>query len=431
MLDKILRKIEKFIPRKLYRFFQPAYHFLLALFGALIYRFPGRKIFVLGVTGTKGKTSTIEIVNAILEEAGYKTAIISTLRFKIGKKEERNLFKMTMPGRFFIQKTLRRAVRAKCDYALVEMTSEGSRFSRHKFTYLNALIFTNISPEHIESHGSFENYLNAKLEIAKALGSSPKENRVVVANRDDKYADKFLDIKVEAKKTFSVADAKPFTLSSNGTDFTLDGRAIHSKLSGEFNLYNILAAVTFARTQNIDSQTIVRALEKFGGIRGRMEKIELDPLDPARGKQGFTVIVDYAHTADSMEKVYQVFQNQKKICVFGATGGGRDKWKRPEMGRVAMRYCDHIILTDDDSYDEDPKAIIGDIQKGMGETSRVEVVVNRRLAIREAFKHAKTGDAVIITGKGTDPYLMGPNGTKIEWDDATVAREELRNLYNI
>ncbi|MEK7614671.1 MAG: UDP-N-acetylmuramoyl-L-alanyl-D-glutamate--2,6-diaminopimelate ligase [Patescibacteria group bacterium] len=422
MLDKILRKIEKFIPKKLYRFFQPIYHYSLALAGTTIYRFPGRKIFVLGVTGTKGKTSTIEIANAILEEAGYKTAIISTLRFKVGEKEERNLFKMTMPGRFFIQKTLRRAVRAKCDYALVEMTSEGSRFSRHKFTYLNALIFTNISPEHIESHGSFENYLNAKLEIAKALEASPKKNKVIVANKDDKYAEKFLNIKIETKKTFSVADAKPFALSNNGTDFTLDGRKIHSKLSGEFNLYNILAAVTFARTQNIDSQTIVRALEKFGGIRGRMEKIEEG--------QDFTVIVDYAHTADSMEKVYQVFQTQKKICVFGATGGGRDKWKRPEMGRVAMRYCDHIILTDDDSYDEDPKAIIGDIRKGMGETSRVEVMVDRREAIREAFKHAKTGDAVIITGKGTDPYLMGPNGTKIEWDDATVAREELGKTIN-
>lgn len=427
MLDKIFRIIEKYIPKKLYRFFQPAYHYSLAFASALIYRFPGRKIFVLGVTGTKGKTSTIELVNAILEEAGYTTAIISTLRFKVGGEEERNLYKMTMPGRFFIQKMLRRAVKNKCDFGLVEMTSEGARFFRHKFTYMNALIFTNLSPEHIESHGSFENYLNAKIEIAKALESSPKKNRVIVANIDDKYAEKFLNISVPTKKTFSLADAKPFTLSDNGLNFTLDGKVVLSKLSGEFNLYNILAAVAFARTQNIDIQTIIRAIEKFSGIRGRLERIEASPLDGTRGKQNFTVIVDYAHTPDSLEKVYQVFQNQKKICVLGGTGGGRDSWKRPVMGEIAERYCDHIILTNEDPYDEDPRKIVDEIRAGIGEAN-CEIIMDRREAIREAFKHAKVGDAVIITGKGTDPYIMGANGSKIEWDDADVAREELSKL---
>ncbi|MEK7593666.1 MAG: Mur ligase family protein, partial [Patescibacteria group bacterium] len=307
MLDKILRATEKYIPKKLYRFFQPAYHYSLAFASALLYRFPGRKIFVLGVTGTKGKTSTIELVSAILEEAGYTTAIISTLRFKVGKEEERNLYKMTMPGRFFIQKMLRRAVKNKCDFAIVEMTSEGARFFRHKFTYMNALIFTNLSPEHIESHGSFENYLNAKLEIAKALESSPKKNRVIVANVDDKFAEKFLNTSVPTKKTFSLSDGKPFALGDSGIDFTLLGEKIHSKLSGEFNLYNILAAISFTQTQNVDKNIIKRALEKFSGIRGRMERIEAG--------QDFTVIVDYAHTPDSLEKVYQVFQGQKKICV--------------------------------------------------------------------------------------------------------------------
>ncbi|MEK7115404.1 MAG: UDP-N-acetylmuramoyl-L-alanyl-D-glutamate--2,6-diaminopimelate ligase, partial [Patescibacteria group bacterium] len=392
MLDKILRATEKYIPKKLYRFFQPAYHYSLAFASALLYRFPGRKIFVLGVTGTKGKTSTIELVNAILEEAGYTTAIISTLRFKIGKEEERNLYKMTMPGRFFIQKMLRRAVKNKCDFAIVEMTSEGARFFRHKFTYMNALIFTNLSPEHIESHGSFENYLNAKLEIAKALESSPKKNRVIVANADDKSAEKFLNISVPTKKTFSLADGKPFTLGDSGIDFTLSGEKVHSKLSGEFNLYNILAATSFAETQNVDKNIIKRAVEKFSGIRGRMERIEAG--------QDFTVIVDYAHTPDSLEKVYQVFQNQKKICVLGGTGGGRDVWKRPVMGNIAKRYCDHIILTNEDPYDEDPRKIVDEIRVGIGETS-CEIIMDRREAIREAFKHAKTADAVIITGKGT------------------------------
>lgn len=420
MFNNVLRTIEKFVPNKLYRLLQPVYHYSLVVAGAIIYRFPGRKIFVLGVTGTKGKTSTIEVVNALLEEAGYTTAIISTLRFKVGREEERNMYKMTMPGRFFIQKMLRRAVNSKCDYALVEMTSEGARFFRHKFTYMNSLIFTNLSPEHIESHGSFENYLNAKLEIAKALESSPKKDRAIIANKDDKYADNFLNINVPIKRTYSTSDVKPYILSENGLNFTLDGTNVHSKLSGEFNLYNILAAITFAKTRNTENATIKRAVEKFNGIRGRLERIEAG--------QNFTVIVDYAHTADSLEKVYQVFQNQKKICVLGGTGGGRDSWKRPVMGEIAGRYCDHIILTNEDPYDENPKKIIDEIHAGISETTKCEVIIDRREAIRESFKHAKTGDAVIITGKGTDPYIMGPNGTKEPWDDADVAREELLKL---
>ena len=196
------------------------------------------------------------------------------------------------------------------------------------------------------------------------------------------------------------------------------GEKIHSKLSGEFNLYNILAAISFAETQNVDKNIIKRAVEKFSGIRGRMERIEAG--------QDFTVIVDYAHTPDSLEKVYQVFQGQKKICVLGGTGGGRDGWKRPVMGNIAGRYCDHIILTDEDPYDEDPQKIVDEIRAGIGGIN-CEIIMDRREAIREAFKHAKTGDAVIITGKGTDPYIMGAGGNKTEWDDADVAREELKN----
>lgn len=419
MLDKVLRAVEKLIPKGLYRLLQPAYHYSLALLGALFYRFPARRLKVLAVTGTKGKTSTIEIANAILEEAGYTTAIISTLRFKIGPEEKRNLYKMTMPGRFFVQKMLRRAVKAKCDYALIETTSEGARFFRHKFIYPDALIFTNLSPEHIESHGSFEKYLSAKLSISREVEKSPKLKKVIVANGDDKYAEKFLNFKIDDKRKFSLEDARPFELYENGMDFTLGGQRIHSKLSGEFNLYNILAAVTLAKSQNIDDKIIRRAIEKFSGIRGRLERIETG--------QNFLVVVDYAHTADSLEKVYQVFQNHRKICIFGATGGGRDKWKRPEMGRVADQYCDEIILTDDDSYDEDPRAIAEEIKKGiMNKTPKI--LIDRREAIREGLRLAQTGDAVLITGKGTDPYLMGPNGKKMPWDDATVAREELLKL---
>jgi len=419
MIEKTLRFFETYvIPRQLYRFFQPAYHYLLAFAAALFYRFPSRKLKVIGVTGTKGKTSTIEIVNALLEEAGYTTAIISTLRFKIGKSEERNLLKMTMPGRFLLHRLLRKAVSEGCDFAIVEMTSEGARFFRHKFVYLDALIFTNLSPEHIESHGSFENYLNAKLAIARSLARSPKRPRTIVANKDDSYAEKFLATAADDKRTFSIEDAKPYELTEQGIDFTFNGKRLSSHLRGAFNLSNILAAISVAQAFGVNEEIISRALSKFNGIRGRLERIEAG--------QDFEVIVDYAHTSDSLEKVYQVFQNHKKICVMGGTGGGRDKWKRPEMGRIAGAYCDHLILTNEDPYDEDPTAIVEEIKAGVGKGC--EIIIDRREAIRKALSLARTGDAVIITGKGTDPYIMGPKGSKIPWDDARVTHEELEKL---
>ncbi|MBX4215520.1 UDP-N-acetylmuramoyl-L-alanyl-D-glutamate--2,6-diaminopimelate ligase [Candidatus Parcubacteria bacterium] len=418
MLEKTLRFLERYIiPRSLYRFFQPAYHYLLALAAALLYRFPSRNLKVIGVTGTKGKSSTVELIGAVLAEAGYKTALLSTIHFKVDDEEERNLFKVTMPGRFFAQRFLRKAVAKKCDYAVIEMTSEGSRFFRHKFIALDAFVFTNITPEHIESHGSFEKYLEAKLAIARSLGSSSKRPRIVVANKDDQYAGRFLAVQAEDKRTFSLEDAKPYELRENGIEFTLRGKKIFSHLRGAFNLSNILAAATVAEAFGVTQEAIARALSKMNGIRGRLERVTAG--------QDFEVIVDYAHTTDSLEKVYQVFQNQKKICVLGGTGGGRDKWKRPEMGRIASAYCDHVILTNEDPYDEDPMAIVNEIKAGI---ENCEVIIDRREAIRRAIALAQTGDAVIVTGKGTDPYIMGPRGAKIPWDDAQVAREELEKL---
>jgi len=427
MLEKTLRIIKKIIPYKIFRALQPAYHYCLAFFGALIYGFPSRKIKIVAITGTKGKTSTAELINAIFEESGYKTALSSTLRIKIDKNSQRNTYKMTLPGRFFLQKFLRKAVKAKCQYAIIEMTSEGAKQFRHKFVALDALVFTNLSPEHIESHGTFEKYAEAKLSIARALKNSKKKNKAIVANTDDDYGKKFLETKVETKRSFSLSDVAPYEIKKDGLEFTFAGKKVSSKLSGEFNLYNILAAINLAESQSISDETIVRAIEKFNGILGRMQKIEINPKDSVSGKQDFTVIVDYAHTPDSLEKVYEVFGHTRKICVLGGTGGGRDKWKRPEMGTIAGRHCSHIILTDEDPYDEDPEEIINDIKKGIHDKP-TETIIDRREAIARAISLAKTGDAVIITGKGTDPYIMGARGSKIPWSDAEVSMEEITKL---
>lgn len=430
-IETILRFGRKIIPKKIFKAAQPAYHWLMAFLSALIYRFPSRKIFVLGVTGTKGKTSTVEIISSILEEAGYKTAVASSLRFKINKEFQKNEHKMTMPGRFFTQKFLRKAINEKCQYALLEMTSEGAAQHRHKFIELNALIFTNLAPEHIESHGSFENYRNAKLKLFKALGKSKTKNKIIIVNEDDKNADYFLNFDVPQKIKYGLKNLESYELKSDGINFQINGQKISSKLYGEFNLYNTLAAIAFAKSQNIEVGAIKKAIEKFSGIEGRMEEIKLEPLDSARGKQNFNVIVDYAHTPDSLEKVYKIFQNTRKICVLGSAGGGRDKWKRPEMGKIAATHCDEIILTNEDPYDENPATIIEEIEAGFSQTRNYEKILDRREAIAKALELAQAGDTVIITGKGAEPWLMGPNGTKIKWDDREIVREELKKILSL
>ncbi len=421
MIENILRFIRKFIPDSIFTFFQPAYHWILSLCAAIWYRFPSRKIKVIAVTGTKGKSSTTEILSAILEEAGYKTGLSNTIRFKVDDISSENLFKMSMPGRFFLQRLLRRAVQHGCQYFILEMTSQGAVLHRHKFMDPDVFVFTNITPEHIEAHGSYEKYLQSKLNLAHSLGKSKKKDRVMIVNSDDAESPKFLACPSDRQLTFSINDVKPYEVKKEGLAFTLNAGAVNShtvnsQLSGLFNIYNIMAAVTAARSQGVSDEIIIKAIEKFSGIPGRVQKIEAG--------QDFQVIVDYAHTPDSLEKLYQVFQTSRNICVLGGTGGGRDNWKRKEMGRIADNYCDEIILTDEDPYDEDPQKIVADVALGII-NQKPTIIMDRRLAIREAIKRANTGDVILITGKGTDPYIMGRGGSKIPWSDARIAREEI------
>ncbi|MBU6232054.1 MAG: UDP-N-acetylmuramyl-tripeptide synthetase [Patescibacteria group bacterium] len=401
------------------------YHLFLAFAAAVVCRFPSRRIKVIAVTGTKGKSSTTELLNAILEEAGHKTALSNTIRFKIGGESEPNLYKMSMPGRGFLQRFLRRAVNAGCEYAVIEMTSQGALLFRHKFIELDGLIFTNLSPEHIEAHGSYENYLDSKLDIARQLAASRKNSRLLVVNADDPESGRFLAAAgpTEKKIGFSLEDSGPYEIKEEGLSFAWNGRPASSSLSGRFNLYNILAAATAAKALGIGDDAIVSAVSKFSYIPGRVQKVE-------RG-QGFEVVVDYAHTPDSLRQFYGVFKKSdpadggpKNICVLGGTGGGRDSWKRAEMGRIADENCADIILTDEDPYDEDPKKIVEDVAKGVTR-KKPAIIMDRREAIREAISRARPGDSVLITGKGTDPFIMGPHGTKTPWSDFRVTKEEL------
>lgn len=395
-----------------------AYHFLLSFFSALISGFPSRKLFVIGITGTKGKSSVSEMMNAILEEAGYRTALANTIRFKIDKDSRRNLFKMTMPGRGFLQKFLHEAKQKDCTHVVFEITSEGARQFRNAFIDLNALIFTNIAPEHIESHGSYDAYKQAKISIGMSILDSSKRPRIIVANPHDEIGKKFLAIPVEKAIPFHLDDAKPYQTLENKISMTFKGVTFDMPFPGTFTIENALSAATVAHALGISPEVIGRALQHMRPIEGRVERIDMG--------QKFSAVVDYAHTPDSLKALYGAFPHTRKICVLGNTGGGRDTWKRGEMGAIADKECETVILTNEDPYDEDPMKIVEAMRAGM--TRPPLIIMDRREAIERALSLAKTGDAVLITGKGTDPYIMGASGTRTEWSDASVVREELEKI---
>ncbi len=407
--------MKRLIPKPLLR----AYHFFLAYFGAWRYGNPSKQLTVIGITGTKGKSTTTELVAAVLTEAGYTVAVASTIRFAIGAHSERNLFKMTMPGRFFLQQFLRKAVDAGATHAVIEMTSEGAVQFRHRGIDMNALIFTNLAPEHLESHGSMERYVAAKLSIAEALSRSPKRPRIIVANADDTYGAAFLNIDADIHAPFSLKDAEPYTADDTSVRFVWRGMLITMPLPGVFNLKNALAALTLGEALDIPITTMKKALEHMTAVAGRAERVE-------KG-QPFSVIIDYAHTPDSLKALYETYANHRIIGVLGSTGGGRDTWKRKEMGALAESFCAVAILANEDPYDEDPQHILADLAEGFT-TKKPRIILDRRDAIRAALEEAQPGDAVLITGKGTDPYIMGPHGSKEVWSDKAVAEEELAKL---
>lgn len=415
---RIKEWFRKTVPAPLLRTGIQMYHFSIAIAGSIILGFPSRKLIVIGVTGTKGKSSTVEMINAIFEAAGHKTALINSIRFKIAGSSERNMTRMSMPGRMFIQDILARAAAAECTVAILEMTSEGARQYRHRGIALDALVFTNLAPEHIESHGSFELYADAKYELGRQLQRSRKRPRTIVANADDAQSGRFLALDVENKIPFTLSAQTPYNATDHGGIFTFEGVTVSIPLPGEFSLKNALAAASVARVFGISVAIIQQALANLQDIPGRAERIHEG--------QDFTVVVDYAHTPDSLTALYEAYKSSRRICVLGSTGGGRDMWKRPVMGGIADTHCDEIILTNEDPYDEDPREIIDMLARGMKRTP--QIIMDRRAAIAHALSLAHVGDAVLITGKGTDPNICGPHGTKLTWSDAGVAREELQKL---
>lgn len=418
LVNTLVRILKKIIPEPVVRQLRPAYHRVLAYLMALSYGFPAKKLTIIGITGTKGKSTTAEMLFSILREAGYATALISTIRFAIENNSEPNRYKMTLQGRGFAQAFMRRVLRAGCTHLVIEVTSESVLQYRHWFLDLDGLIVTNIQREHIESHGSFENYVEAKRTIVDTLVHSSKLNKVLVANGDIPETRAFLSVHVPKTIAFSGKELQHLQGDDRGVGFEYAGVHFSLPVPGTFNAMNALAAIKMSEAFGVPLTTAATALATLPPVQGRVERIEAG--------QGFTVVVDYAHTPDSLRALYGAFPTQRKICVLGNAGGGRDTWKRPEMGRIADESCEKVILTNEDPYDEDPRMIVDAMARGMRRTP--EVVMDRREAIRHALAAAHPGDAVLVSGKGTDPFIMGASGSRLPWSDAQVVREELERL---
>jgi UDP-N-acetylmuramoyl-L-alanyl-D-glutamate--2,6-diaminopimelate ligase len=413
--------VKTFVRKLLPKSFINLYHLGWAFFAALRYGFPSRKIKVIGITGTNGKSTTLNIASKIFETNGYKVAALTSIMFKIGEKEEENKLKMTMPGKMVINKFLREAVDAKCDYAFIETTSEGVVQNRHRFIDFKTAVITNLNPEHIESHGGFNNYKKAKGKFFNSVKGTH------IINIDDKHSPYFLDFFANKIITYGIKNNKAdirgesIIATSNGSTFGVNGVSFNLKILCDFNIYNALAAIAISNSEGISVENCKKGIESVTQIAGRMEKVITSP---------FEVFVDYAFIPEALDKVYQFVKpkNGKLICVLGSCGGGRDSWKRPVLGGLADQYGDVVIVTNEDPYDEKPEDIIDQVGIGVKNKEKLIKIFNRREAINKALSLAKEGDVVVITGKGCEPWICWEGGRKEAWDDRRIVREEFEKV---
>lgn len=405
------------------------YHLFQATLANIIYGFPSRNIKIIGVTGTNGKTTTVQMITKILEEAGHRVAMVSTINFKLGEKEWVNKTKFTTLSSFAVQKFIKQAVEKKCDFMVLETSSHS--LDQHRVSGVNydTAVITNVTREHLDYHETMENYRLAKLRLFRKV-------KVAVMNLDMDDPQDYLDCGSKEKygyttKTGSAAgmqrvkiiEARDIRLGINDAEFSVNNVDFRINLPGRFNIENSLAAICVGLSQKITLETIREALEKIKGVPGRMEKVS--------NVRGLEIIIDYAVTPDSLEKLYELIENIKRsdsriISVFGSCGE-RDRGKRPMMGEIVDRRADYIILTNEDPYNEDPWQIIDEVAAGVKRKKEGEnfwKIMDRREAIRTALFLAKAGDIIVVTGKGAEE-TMAVRKERIPWNDKKVILEEL------
>jgi UDP-N-acetylmuramyl-tripeptide synthetase len=400
----------------------------MALAAASVHDHPSRELQLVGITGTNGKTTTTYLVAAIAESADEPVAMTTTVEYRVDK--ERWKAERTTPEATDMQRILRRAVDAGCRMAVMESSSQAIDLHRCDALQYSVVVFTNLTRDHLDYHGTMDNYFAAKRRLFDgSLGGTPK---TAVINIDDERGAQLAD-ELEGSGTKVVryalnndADvtATDVVHSLEGMRFTLrtpkGARELHSPLVGRPHIYNILAATASGLALGYELDVIARAVETCTGAPGRFERV------PHKGD--FAVVVDYAHTDDALVNVLRtaraVVAQGRIITVFGC-GGDRDRSKRAPMGEAAASLSDVVILTSDNPRTEDPQKIFADVEAGMRETAKpYEKIADRREAIQRAITEARTGDLVVIAGKGHEDYQIIGRET-FHFDDKEVAREAL------
>ncbi|MGG5253045.1 UDP-N-acetylmuramoyl-L-alanyl-D-glutamate--2,6-diaminopimelate ligase [Neobacillus sp. SM06] len=398
----------------------------MAVLADAFYGQPTKKLQLIGITGTNGKTTTSHLIEKILADAGKKTGLIGTMYTKIGdqKLETKN----TTPESLTLQKTFKQMVDAGVESAVMEVSSHALDMGRVHGCDYDIAVFTNLTQDHLDYHHTMEDYKRAKSLLFSQLGNTyEKEHpKFAILNADDQASELYEKSTAAHVVTYGIdmaADimAKNIQMTAAGTSFQLvlptGKHPIAIKLIGKFSVYNVLASTAAALVSGIPISDIIRSLEEIDGVAGRFELVNAG--------QDFTVIVDYAHTPDSLENVLKTIQQfaRKRIFVVVGCGGDRDRTKRPVMAQIACNYATDPIFTSDNPRSEDPLAILKDMEEGVkGESYRV--IPDRKEAITAAINDAESGDVLLIAGKGHETYqIIGSN--VYDFDDRLVAKKAI------
>lgn len=425
------------------------YHKAQADISNFIYRYPSRKMVVIGVTGTNGKTTTSHFIYNILKTAGYKVGMMTTTTLAIGNRRIVNKTRLTTLAPFELNKSLRQMLNYGCEYVVIETSSHAAIQHRTRGIAYDIMAITNVTREHLDYHKTFEEYRAAKKKLLTLPRNSfrkPHTPKQVILNRDEANFEYMHDIKADRVFSYGILRgdvvAERINYHPTSSDFLVKtpvgNKRITINLPGRFNIYNALAAITTITALAVDLETARIGLLKTKGVPGRMEKIS--PNKKLQSRLDFNVIVDFAHTPDAFYQVFETIRGVKKsrlICVFGSAGE-RDKSKRRILGSLAAEHAQIIIITSEDPRSEKPKTIIEEIRKGViqGEKGKnfiegknLFLIEDRAKAIKKALMTGEQNDLIMILGKGAEQTQDLKSG-KIPWDDRVVTRKLLNKMLS-
>jgi UDP-N-acetylmuramoyl-L-alanyl-D-glutamate--2,6-diaminopimelate ligase len=423
--------VKKVIPKSVFPAIEPYGHLGEAVLFNTVSGFPARGLKIIGVTGTNGKTTTCFMIHRMLHEAGYKVGLMTTVAYGVGDDIKPQIHHMTSQPVPVLMKRLK-TMRAKgIEWLVLETTSQALAQNRVWGVPYSIAVMTNVTHEHLTYHKTFERYVNAKRKLFKLTNNNRKGLRVGVINAEDPSAGLFAS-DIAHPLTYGVKEgdvrAKNVQLKANGSSYEteIEGKTYHitCQIPGSFNVYNSLAALCVGHVLGLTAEQVEQGIAALQGVEGRMTNIDEG--------QDFTVIVDYAHTPDSFEILFKDLRptvKGKMIAVFGSLGGG-DKGKRPLQGELAGKYCDEVIICEEDDRQESPKQIMSDIAAGAEKAGKVHgkdlfLVHDRPEAIQFAVNRAKNGDAVLLLGKGHEKTIEHADGEH-PWDEVSQAHQALK-----